>query len=138
MVMNIFLIILKIATMYPYVKIKELSLKLFWLKMKRKKVPEKNRIKPVEIQTVPLKENDEDVILSYIKNRQYDKMRIDSRPEGRESKSVNELVEMSRMPANKKIMLPSLMIFLNLRDSINLNKKSEIIEYSTIVNNLKA
>ena len=124
--------------MYPYVKIKELSLKLFWLKMKRKKVPEKNRIKPVEIQTVPLKENDEDVILSYIKNRQYDKMRIDSRPEGRESKSVNELVEMSRMPANKKIMLPSLMIFLNLRDSINLNKKSEIIEYSTIVNNLKA
>lgn len=124
--------------MYPYVKIKELSLKLFWLKMKRKKVPEKNRIKPVEIQTVTLKENDEDVILSYIKNRQYDKMRIDSRPEGRESKSVNELVEMSRMPANKKIMLPSLMIFLNLRDSINLNKKSEIIEYSTIVNNLKA
>ena len=124
--------------MYPYVKIKELSLKLFWLKMKRKKVPEKNRIKPVEIQTVPLKENDEDVILSYIKNRQYDKMRIDSRPEGRESKSVNELVEMSRMPANKKIMLPSLMIFLNLRDSINLNKNSEIIEYSTIVNNLKA
>ena len=111
-------------------------MKLFWLKMKRKKVPEKNRIKPVEIQTVPLKENDEDIILSYIKNRQYDKMRIDSRPEGRESKSVNELVEMSRMPANKKIMLPSLMIFLNLRDSINLNKKSEIIEYSTIVNNL--
>jgi hypothetical protein len=136
MVMNMFLIILKIATIYPYVKIKELSLKLFWLKMKRKKVPEKNRIKPVEIQTVPLKENDEDIILSYIKNRQYDKMRIDSRPEGRESKSVNELVEMSRMPANKKIMLPSLMIFLNLRDSINLNKKSEIIEYSTIVNNL--
>lgn len=134
--MNMFLIILKIATIYPYVKIKELSLKLFWLKMKRKKVPEKNRIKPVEIQTVPLKENDEDIILSYIKNRQYDKMRIDSRPEGRESKSVNELVEMSRMPANKKIMLPSLMIFLNLRDSINLNKKSEIIEYSTIVNNL--
>jgi hypothetical protein len=136
MVMNMFLIILKIATIYPYVKIKELSLKLFWLKMKRKKVPEKNRIKPVEIQTVPLKENDEDIILSYIKNRQYDKMRIDSRPEGTESKSVNELVEMSRMPANKKIMLPSLMIFLNLRDSINLNKKSEIIEYSTIVNNL--
>ena len=134
--MNMFLIILKIATIYPYVKIKELSLKLFWLKMKRKKVPEKNRIKPVEIQTVPLKENDEDIILSYIKNRQYDKMRIDSRPEGTESKSVNELVEMSRMPANKKIMLPSLMIFLNLRDSINLNKKSEIIEYSTIVNNL--
>ena len=124
--------------MYPYVKIKELSLKLFWLKMKRKKVPEKNRIKPVEIQTVPLKENDEDVILSYIKNRQYDKMRIDSRPEGTDPNSVNELVEMSRMPANKKIMLPSLMIFLNLRDSINLNKKSEIIEYSTIVNNLKA
>jgi hypothetical protein len=38
--------------------------------MKRKKVPEKNRIKPVAIHTVPLKENDEDVILSYIKNMQ--------------------------------------------------------------------
>jgi hypothetical protein len=61
---------LKIATIYPYVKIKELSLKLFWLKMKRKKVPEKNRIKPVEIHTLPLKENDVAVILSYMKNRQ--------------------------------------------------------------------
>jgi hypothetical protein len=70
MVMNMFLIILNIATIYPYVKIKELSLKLFWLKMKRKKVPEKNRIKPVAIHTVTLKENDEDVILSYIKNMQ--------------------------------------------------------------------
>ena len=60
--------------------------------MKRKKVPEKNRIKPVEIHTVPLKENDVAVILSYMKNRQYVKISIDSRPDGRESKSVNELV----------------------------------------------
>ena len=33
-------------------------------------------------------------------------------------------------------MLPSLIIFLNWFDSINLNMKSEIIEYSTIVNSL--
>ena len=44
---------------------------------------------------------------------------------------------MSSTPASKKNMLPSLMTFLNWRDSINLKRKSEIIEYSTIVNNLK-
>ena len=47
---------------------------------------------PIVIQIVPLKEKSEELIFSYTKNKQYDNTKIDSRPDGRESKLVKELV----------------------------------------------
>ena len=48
--MNIFLTILNADIMYPYVLENSILLKLFFERINRKKVPEKKRSKPIEIQ----------------------------------------------------------------------------------------
>lgn len=86
---------------------KTLLLKLFWDRIKRKKVPAKNIMKLRLINTCVEKTISDFVIkiFSYNKNIEITKMKTDSNPVGIESNKLKELEIKSIIKAIRKIKL---------------------------------
>ena len=89
-------------------------MKLFFDRIKRKKVPEKKSSKPIEIQIEGFIELSNLIILSYTRSNNELIIRIDSIAVGIESKSVIEPKNISSMKKKKKSNVEYLIIFLKV------------------------
>jgi len=87
-------------------------LKLDSDRINKKKVPEKNKTKPIDIQIEDTLYCSFLIILSYNKRTDEDKIRIDSTPVGIESNSFKVPVAISKTTNREKIKLE---IFINVR-----------------------
>jgi hypothetical protein len=87
-------------------------LKLDSERINKKKVPEKNKTKPIDIQIEDTLYSSFLIILSYNKRTDEDKIRIDSTPVGIESNSFKVPVAISKTTNREKIKLE---IFINVR-----------------------
>jgi hypothetical protein len=87
-------------------------LKLDSDRINKKKVPEKNKTKPIDIQIEDTLYSSFLIILSYNKRTDEDKIKIDSTPVGIESNSFKVPVAISKTTNREKIILE---IFIKVR-----------------------
>jgi hypothetical protein len=104
--------------------------------MKRKKVPEKNKTNPIEIQIEETLYSSFLITRSYKTSTDEDNIKIDSTPVGMESNSLRVPVIKSKTTNNPKTIAESFMNNLKLLEISFLCRYIESTVNSIIVNNL--